>query len=168
MSSFISLQTPPREAVSSYDPHKRHNEQPAGIPTVFLDAMSVREAVYVDEQKVPLEYEFDSDDQKSYHWVCYASVGAASTGGGSGKLESKGEEVDGTSSGGKMALGTIRLVLPPHEHDAEGHNEGPNMDGVRDEKEAEEKGCLRRGNEPYVKIGRLALLKEYRSRSSFV
>lgn len=42
-------------------------------PQTFLDAMTVREAVFVDEQKVALENEFDEEDPRCWHWVLYAS-----------------------------------------------------------------------------------------------
>lgn len=42
-------------------------------PQTFLDAMTVREAVFVDEQKVALENEFDVEDPRCWHWVLYAS-----------------------------------------------------------------------------------------------
>lgn len=41
-------------------------------PQTFLDAMLVREAVFVDEQKVALENEFDEEDPRCWHWVLYA------------------------------------------------------------------------------------------------
>jgi hypothetical protein len=55
--------------LSGYDRTKRHNEQPAHIPKTFIDAMEVREEVFVKEQGVPLTNEFDSDDSRSCHWV---------------------------------------------------------------------------------------------------
>jgi hypothetical protein len=44
-------------------------EQPESIPKTFLDAMEVREEVFVKEQGVPLDNEFDSDDPRACHWV---------------------------------------------------------------------------------------------------
>ncbi|KAF2148430.1 hypothetical protein K461DRAFT_271930 [Myriangium duriaei CBS 260.36] len=155
MSSFISVQLPPGGVLKTYDPSKRHDDQPSAdsFPETFLDAMSVREDVYVDEQKVPLEYELDAEDAQSIHWVAYASVST------SGAVNASD---DRKGSGGKLAIGTVRLVLPPHVHDENGHNEGPNMDGVAEGEHAETLGCLRRGNEPYARMGRLAVLKPYR------
>lgn len=57
--------------LDGYDRKRRSSEQPASIPKTFLDAMEVREQVFVEEQKVPLENEFDSDDARSCHWVSY-------------------------------------------------------------------------------------------------
>ncbi len=45
------------------------SKQPASIPKVFLDAMEVREQVFVKEQNVPLDNEFDADDSRACHWV---------------------------------------------------------------------------------------------------
>ncbi|GAM90828.1 hypothetical protein ANO11243_088730 [Dothideomycetidae sp. 11243] len=157
MSSFVAVQAPPGAALKVYDRGKRHNVQPAeeNLPPTFLDAMSVREDVYVDEQSVPLENEFDPDDQQSFHWVVYASVSTAGSNGADGAERR-------SSSGGKLPVGTVRIVLPPHVHDEESHNEGPDMAGPREGQDAEALGCLRRGDEPYVRMGRLAVLKPYR------
>lgn len=176
MTTFVSLQTPLHTAAALYDSTKRHDAQPHDIPETFLDAMSVREEVYVDEQSVPLANEFDSEDAKSYHWVSYASIASSSP-----KLPAttsslpNGTHTNGTShdprpekarqgSASKLAVGTIRLVPPPHAHDPTfAHNGGPDMGGCHlPVAEAEPKGCLRRGEEPYVKLGRLAVLKPYR------
>ncbi|KAK8129649.1 hypothetical protein PG999_002029 [Apiospora kogelbergensis] len=71
---FISLLEPSKLEV--YDRTKPHDQQPnqSSIAKTFLDAMEVREIVFVDEQKMPLEYEYDEDDPRSCHWVMYASV----------------------------------------------------------------------------------------------
>jgi hypothetical protein len=65
---FISMQEP--TDLEAYDTKVGPGQQPAGIPKAFLDAMEVREQVFVNEQGVPLENEFDSDDHRSCHWVC--------------------------------------------------------------------------------------------------
>lgn len=122
--------------------------------------MSVRHSVYVEEQSVPLANEVDADDAQSYHWVVYASVGTPA-----------GEDPDGgaagrkSSSAARLPVGTVRLVLPPHVHHEDG-NEHPDMSGAGEGQDAEKLGCLRRGNEPYVRMGRLAVLKPYRSKSA--
>lgn len=69
---FISLLEPSK--LEDYDRTLRHDQQPSPVAKVFLDAMAVREAVFVDEQKMPLEFEYDEDDPRSCHWVVYASV----------------------------------------------------------------------------------------------
>lgn len=55
--------------LDGYNRTKASSEQPDSIPKTFLDAMEVREEVFVREQKVPLQNEFDSDDARAYHWV---------------------------------------------------------------------------------------------------
>ncbi|KAI2631867.1 hypothetical protein GGR54DRAFT_3022 [Hypoxylon sp. NC1633] len=87
---FISLLEPTR--LDGYDRTQPHTSQPPHIPQVFLDAMSVREAVFVGEQAVALENEFDADDARSCHWVAYASV----------------------SQKGTVPIGTLRIVPFPH------------------------------------------------------
>ncbi|KAK6825758.1 Acyl-CoA N-acyltransferase [Apiospora arundinis] len=71
---FISILEPSK--FEGYDRTKTFAEQPdkASIPKVFMDAMEVREAVFVGEQNMPLQYEYDDDDPRSCHWVIYASV----------------------------------------------------------------------------------------------
>jgi len=64
---FIALQGPTN--LDGYERTRKSSEQPANIPKTFLDAMEVREQVFVLEQSVPLENEFDSDDARACHWV---------------------------------------------------------------------------------------------------
>ncbi|KAK2762318.1 hypothetical protein FQN54_001328 [Arachnomyces sp. PD_36] len=62
-------------------------------PHTFIDAMSVRNDVFVNEQGCSAEEELDDDDARSWHWVLYTT----------------------TQSDGKlMPVGVIRLVPPPH------------------------------------------------------
>lgn len=63
---FLSFLGP--SDLSKYDRKQGSAEQP-GVPKVFLDAMEVREEVFVKEQGVPIENEYDSDDPRSCHWV---------------------------------------------------------------------------------------------------
>jgi predicted GNAT family N-acyltransferase len=90
-----------------------HDQPDTTIPRTFLDAMSVREQVFVAEQHVPQSNEFDSDDPRSCHWVIYASVNQTvtpaitdpSTGAILQPRQSKSES---------LPIGTIRLVPFPH------------------------------------------------------
>lgn len=50
--------------------HRRH----PGIPTVFLDALSVRLPVFVEEQKVLAENELDEEDERAHHVVLYTGT----------------------------------------------------------------------------------------------
>lgn len=59
--------------LDGYDRHKPPAEQSGDVLKTFLDAMEVREQVFVHEQKVLLQNEFDSDDARSCHWVCWAT-----------------------------------------------------------------------------------------------
>jgi hypothetical protein len=55
--------------LSGYDRDKEPSEQPSNVSQIFLDAMEVREEVFVKEQGVPPENEYDSDDPRACHWV---------------------------------------------------------------------------------------------------
>lgn len=158
-SEFIDFVRPPGDRLKLYDKSRRSNDQPVNdaadptkqIPQGFLDAMAVREQVYIDEQHCSLENELDDDDKRSFHWTAYASIPAKSTqstdknptsssNGPSSTTERR------TSSSTKIPIGTIRLVPPPHEV----HPHGRDDTSVHD------------GKEPYIKLGRLAVTKEFR------
>lgn len=62
----------------------------ACIPPTFRDAMVVRTAVFVQEQNIPQENEYDADDARCAHWVLYSDVSK------------------------ETPIGTIRLVPYPH------------------------------------------------------
>ena len=137
-----------------YDPTKPPSQQSKNdatdvtkaIPQGFIDAMTVREEVFVKEQGVPLESEFDEDDPLSFHWVAYASIPVKQT---SPELKPQDEKMDGTrraSTSTKIPIGTIRLVPPPHSSHPNGKNET----------------AMHKSNESYVKLGRLAVIKEFR------
>jgi hypothetical protein len=91
------------------------DEQPnaASIPRTFLDAMTVRTQVFVQEQQVPQSNEFDADDQRCAHWVIYASVNKtvapAVTDPATGEvLRPRQSETQ------SVPIGTVRLVPFPH------------------------------------------------------
>lgn len=126
--------------------------------------MSIRETVFVHGQSVPLENELDADDPRSWHWVVYASVGAPKGG--------VSEPRRGSGSG-RVPVGTLRLVPPPHPpHPDEGgryaiDNTADAAPGGAGASAAAERGENRKtgvhdGVEAYVKLGRLATLEEYR------
>ncbi|KAL9051130.1 MAG: hypothetical protein Q9162_006202 [Coniocarpon cinnabarinum] len=156
--------------------------------------MSIREAVFVEEQKVPIENEYDADDRRSHHWVTYASVSRPTNRGSvasSGDLEpldssrkpSKEEErrrSQPTST--KLAVGTVRLVPPPHApHPApNSHHKIDNAEAASPDRPTETTApaaALAKSHEkpyevpgfgiidpkePYLKLGRLAILQPYR------
>ncbi|KAK7425246.1 hypothetical protein QQZ08_008266 [Neonectria magnoliae] len=149
--------------------------QPPSVPSTFVDAMEVREQVFVEEQKVPAENEFDSDDPRCCHWVIYASVNKTN------ELEIRDEQGNiiqpRRSSTRSTPIGTIRLVPFPHEPHPE--KDGKYWNGVLDGQVAEKNGdgpvvvphktfgidratTFHDGKEPYVKLGRLAVLKDFR------
>ena len=151
-SEFVDLVKPLHDRLKHYDATKSPTNQPdndavreadpaRAVPQSFLDAMIVREKVYVEEQKIPLENELDEDDAKSFHWVVYASMPIKATN-SEGGAERKG------SGSTKIPIGTIRLVPPPHAPHAGNHED--------DGKEGHEPG------EPYIKLGRLAVIPEFR------
>ncbi|OAA46359.1 Acyl-CoA N-acyltransferase [Metarhizium rileyi] len=172
---FISLLEPSK--LEGLEPGKPHNQQPSTIPKVFTDAMEVRENVFVQEQNVPLENEQDSDDPRSCHWVVYASVNKTE--------ETEVRDEDGNviqprkSSTRTTPIGTIRLVpFPQANHPKVG---GDYWNGqLKDDSTSatsdinfissplatattlDRRTSFHDGREPYVKLGRLAVVKEYR------
>ncbi|KAI8676701.1 hypothetical protein LRP88_10279 [Fusarium phalaenopsidis] len=171
---FISLLEPGK--VEEFQRGVPLDQQPSTIPQTFLDAMEVRQSVFVQEQKVPAENEFDSDDNRSCHWVIYASV-------------KKTEEPEILDKAGKVLqhrksstrstpIGTIRLV--PFPHDPHPQDGGRYIDGRLQDNDGEQNhmvltGGVGRppyiierettfhdGQEPYVKLGRLAVINEFR------
>ncbi|KAK0706038.1 hypothetical protein B0T26DRAFT_657056 [Lasiosphaeria miniovina] len=200
---FISLLEP---TLLNWDRSLPSSQQPASasLPRTFLDAMEVREQVYVTEQGVPQENEFDLDDSRSCHWVIYASVNIKQhhhqQDNGLPELNRSGRQRSETRT---LPIGTIRLVPFPHPpHPRNGGvyadwkltNAGApvSKEGQRDPSAANGNGNdgetvapltaneLERharplfgrdqatefhdGAELYVKLGRLAVLKEFRGR----
>ncbi|KAG6186117.1 hypothetical protein E4U36_000878 [Claviceps purpurea] len=153
---------------------KPHDEQPPTVPEVFLHAMDVREKVFVEEQHVPLENELDADDPRSCHWVVYATVDV------SAEEEVRDHAGNVTqprkSSTQNKPVGTIRAVPFPHEPHPTPGAEYWNGQLLSTGKEAAhslstdstlDRGLDRattfhNGKEPYIKLGRLAVIKEYR------
>ncbi|EON96987.1 putative acyl- n-acyltransferase protein [Phaeoacremonium minimum UCRPA7] len=194
---FVTLVEP--SPLTGYDRTLPPAQQPSHVPKGFLDAMEVREAVFVQEQGVPLEFELDEDDPRSCHWVVYASVNQTAE-----------PEVRDPQTGDVVRprrsvtrtqpIGTVRLVPfphPPHPRPggryADGkllnaddvspgaaargeHTAGEHVgDGVQPLSEAEERRLssaqpygpdrptdMHDGKEPYVKLGRLAVVPEFR------
>lgn len=105
--------------------------------------MSIRETVFVKEQGVPLENELDEDDMHSFHWTAYASVPVKA---GNTSQNGHPEDTRRGSTSTKMPIGTIRLVVPPHRP----HRNGKHGSDIH------------KDSETYVKIGRLAVIKEFR------
>ncbi|KAJ1338051.1 ElaA protein [Microdochium nivale] len=172
---FISLLEPTR--LDGYDRYKPHDQQPAPhIPKVFCDAMEVREAVFVKEQGVPLEYEHDDDDSRSCHWVMYASVNKTTK--PAQHDPSTGEvTIPRQSETVSVPIGTMRVVPFPHTphpppgavyvgnvlkvdasaRSGESEDQQPALVSSEDRETT-----YHDGKEPYVKIGRVAVVPEFR------
>ncbi|KAH7401270.1 hypothetical protein BKA66DRAFT_450098 [Pyrenochaeta sp. MPI-SDFR-AT-0127] len=161
---FINLLSPLKGALDGYDNTLPCSKQTIHVPQVFREAMSVREEVY-GEQGVPLEAEFDEDDARSWHWVAYASV-ATSSGSPPKRLRTSSSNTPAddarraSATATRVPVATIRLIPPPHgpnkyvEHDKP--DKHPDADPPNEGSEKKHTA------EPYVKLGRLAVLKPYR------
>jgi predicted GNAT family N-acyltransferase len=169
---FIKFLEPSK--LDAYVRGKPHGEQRASIPGTFIDAMEVREEVFVKEQGVPLENEFDADDGRACHWVVYASVNKTE------EPEIRAEDGEliqaRRSSTRTTPIGTLRLV--PFPHDPHPEKGGRYWDGIlegsEDKPQPNNEALLSKpfiidrpttfhdGKEPYVKLGRLAVVKEFR------
>jgi predicted GNAT family N-acyltransferase len=125
------------------------------MPQGFIDAMSVREAVFVQEQGVPLENELDFDDRRCFTWTAYASVP-----GHIKPVPEGGHPMRKQSTSTKLAIGTIRLIPPPNttSHAFDKHR---NMDGTPYSTPTT-KSSFHDGREPFLTLGRLAILPEFR------
>jgi predicted GNAT family N-acyltransferase len=111
---FINLLTPSAHMLDGYRKGQppTAEAQPPNIPKTFLDAMTVRKQVFVDEQKIPIEFEFDDDDTRSCHWVIYSSIHRTTQ---PEVRNDMGEIVQRKQSETKtVPIGTIRLVPFPH------------------------------------------------------
>lgn len=175
---------PPKEEIARYDRLRRPHEQPGGahIPPTFCDAMTVREQVFVDEQHIPLENEFDEDDARSAHWVVYSTDEPL-------PIDIPGRNTTGRTE--RIPVGTIRLVPfphPPHPKAGGVYVEGKlvsikgtgnsgddssNATDVHDEKPLtglaawsfqDRATTCHDGKEPYIKLGRLAVVPSHRKR----
>ncbi|KAI9051358.1 hypothetical protein LZ554_004405 [Drepanopeziza brunnea f. sp. 'monogermtubi'] len=154
--------------LSGYNRKLSSSEQPDGIPQTFIDAMEVREQVFVEEQKIPFENEFDADDHRSCHWVIYASVNTVTEPeirDSSGRLVSRKKSVTRSTP-----IGTVRLVPFPHPaHPEPGSKYSDAVDAGANPASiepppyiADRATTYHDGREPYLKLGRLAVLKEFR------
>jgi len=150
--------------LSAYDATKPPASQSSAVPKTFLDAMEVREKVFVQEQGIPPENEFDTDDPRCCHWVIYASINTVVS---AGEIDSFGKITKPQESKTRTTpIGTIRLVPFPHfPHPEPGSKfvfspevmaAGPPSYIV------DRKTTFHDGVEPYLKLGRLAVIKEFR------
>ena len=162
-SDFVDFILPLRERLTLYDATSPPDHQPKNdatdpakaIPQGFIDAMSVREQVFVHEQGVPLENELDFDDRRCYTWTAYASVP-----GHIKPVPEGGHPLRKQSTSTKLPIGTIRLIPPPNSttHAFDNHR---NMDGTPFTGK-KTSSLVHDGREPFITLGRLAILKEFR------
>jgi predicted GNAT family N-acyltransferase len=147
---------PPEEKLDNYDATLARDKQVGTFPVIFIEAMAIREEVFVREQGVPLENEYDDDDPRSAHFVTYADVSDSAP--------------DDTLGAIRKPVGCIRVVPPPHAPHEHNHDE------ISATATASEAAALQQApppsttstnkpnDEPYLKIGRLAVLEECRGK----
>ncbi|OOF95193.1 hypothetical protein ASPCADRAFT_507103 [Aspergillus carbonarius ITEM 5010] len=108
---------------------------PSSSGSPLTDALTIRSLVFVTEQNCTPEGEIDNDDVRSWQWVIYHEPQPSTT-----------------PTETKTPVAVIRLVPPPHEpHEVLTHPESA--------------GSLPKwdtDHEPYVKLTRVAVLKEWR------
>jgi predicted GNAT family N-acyltransferase len=157
--AFIS---PPGDQLCAYNRRLPASQQPPSIPRALCDAMTVRDIVFVKEQKaIPLAHHLDPDDARSYHWVVYAPA----------------SELSASGDSQLRPVGTIRLCSYPHDpHPRPGMNyTAPGEDEPVEDSETffrrpppeykvDRATSLYDGKEPYLKLGRLCVVKEFRGK----
>lgn len=149
-SPIIRLQEPPIN-LNGYDRSLPVLKQSIVLPNQFIDAMLVREEVFVKEQGCSLLMEADPDDARSCHWVVYDKL----------SVESE-----------LIPAGTIRLVPFPHDpHPVPGSSwdfdpeaESAVITSKKIPYVADRATTYHDGKEPYFKLGRWAVRKEFRGR----
>ncbi|MCJ1420850.1 hypothetical protein MMC32_007209 [Xylographa parallela] len=176
---FPTLLPPPGPSVLTHPLPPSTSPLDPAIPPAYTEALSVRIAVYVDEQHCRASTEIDADDPRSWHWIVYASVSgpkshpSSSTPDFSNGPSAQPQDAAQASeqrrpSGVKLPVATIRLVPPPHApHPKPGSVDGVGGAWPASGNEKLHSGhdvttAVHDGHEPYVKLGRLATLEEYR------
>lgn len=149
ISSEITIAFLPPTDLTAYNRLLPASAQPS-IPQLFHDAMVVRNTVFVVEQQVPAEFEFDADDSRSCHFVAYTT------------------NPDAT----KTPIGTLRIVPFPHApHPLAGVSYVDNLPqdvpaavaaAAATKTFNDRATALHDGREPYVKLGRMAVQKPLR------
>jgi len=121
--------------------------------------MSVRQKVFVEEQRIPMENEFDKNDARAWHWVIYSSPPPPSS--SSSSLSSSASPAPKTDHSKKIPVGTLRILPWPHGQLVTHPTHEQETEIAREGKEVEdrEEKC---GKEPYIKIGRMSVLQDHR------
>lgn len=144
----VAFQPPLREALCALDRTKPAASQTT-LPQTLLDALTVRETVFVNElYAVSLNHHTDRDDARACHWVLYSA---------------------------SHPIGTIRLIPSPHSsHPLPSDHflpPGPDVPPQTSESvflaelpawKEDRATSFHDGRELYVKLGRLAVVKEER------
>ncbi|RAL05538.1 GNAT family N-acetyltransferase [Aspergillus ibericus CBS 121593] len=104
--------------------------------TPLTDALTIRSLVFITEQHCTPESEIDNDDPRSWQWVIYHHPHPQSP----------------SSTESKTPIGVIRLVPPPH----------PPHEILTHPERAPELPEWDTAHEPYVKLTRVAVVKEWR------
>jgi predicted GNAT family N-acyltransferase len=159
------IQPPPllssKNAIINLQYPTTSNPRPPGNPTVFTDAMIVRDRVFVQEQGCSAEAEIDDDDARSWHWVMYARAHPSTStstspsqqnGADPDDINSKEEEEEEEEEEEAIPVGVIRLVPPPHAPHETLHH--PECAGQLPKYDLH--------HEPYIKITRVAVLPRFR------
>jgi predicted GNAT family N-acyltransferase len=171
MASRIELLEPPGQTIANYNRSLPCTEQSEPVPHLFTDAMIIREEVFVEEQKVPLENELDEDDPRCWHWISYDETPRHATSSTSSTSSPPAHSDEATT---RHPTGTIRLVPPPHpphaepgsEHQIDGSEHVAKVPLGKDAANSGPTSEHNAHNEPYIKLGRLAVQKEYRGKGS--
>lgn len=161
----VEFQPPPQQHLRTYNRSLPAASQPDEIPVVFLGALRAREIVFIDtHDELTIEDSTDFDDARSSHWTAFsASSPVASTPATLQDLISR-------------AIGTVRLMPYPQmrTHPLPGAQLGIEPGPVlaipasqlffepTPSIKTDRASKLHDGIEPYVKIGRMCVLKEWR------
>jgi predicted GNAT family N-acyltransferase len=162
---FVVLVPPPGSSLKDYNPNLPPSRQiPNTIQKSFIDAMVVRQQVYVEEQRIPLQNELDEDDARCWHWVAYAEPSDILS-------ADKASQVTAI----QHPVATLRLVPPPHSmHPVPGSvmvlnpDTGTPIWSMLDGSDyavrcTAYEASVRGGTmEPYIKLGRLATSPSFR------
>lgn len=161
MAYNIRIAGPLGPSITKYDrelpPNAQHEtSSTATVDQTFIDAMTVREEVFVKEQGVPLENELDDDDANCIHIVLYADRDHNSAG-----MTPKAMDLVSIDNGPRQPVGTIRIIPAQDElhtqFDKHRHIDGTAYTG-------NVQSSVYHGGESFILLGRLAVRSSQRGR----